>query len=118
MPEGHWGWRGPCPDVSGWKCGPFIFVGGQISADEHGKTIGVGDIEVQTRSVFENIRKALNEVEADLQQIVKFNTFYAFEGDGDEVPEYWKKMTKTRLELLSDPGPRRHRDPRQRHRSS
>lgn len=105
MPAGHWDWSVPVPFSQGWKCGPFIFVGGQISADENGKTIGVGDIAVQTRNVFENIKKVLNEAGADLHHIVKFNTFYAFEGDGDEVREYWEKMTATRVEYLPDPGP-------------
>ena len=46
MPQGHWGWSIPVPFSQGWRVGNLIFVGGQISADEHGRTIGVGDIEV------------------------------------------------------------------------
>lgn len=105
MPEGHWDWSIPVPFSQGWKCGPLIFVGGQISADEHGRTIGAGDIAVQTRNVFENIRKVLNEVGADMRHIVKFNTFYVFEGEGDEIREYWEKMTAVRLEYFEEPGP-------------
>jgi 2-iminobutanoate/2-iminopropanoate deaminase len=105
MPENHWDWTMPVPFSQGWKCGPLIFVGGQISADEHGRTIGVGDIEVQTRNVFENIRKVLAEVGAEMRHLVKFNTFYVFDGHGDELREYWERMTKVRLEFLKDPGP-------------
>jgi 2-iminobutanoate/2-iminopropanoate deaminase len=105
MPSPFWDWSIPVPLSQGWRCGPFIFVGGQISADEHGRTIGVGDIEVQTRNVFNNIRRVLNEVGADMHHIVKFNTFYVFEGQGDEIREYWEKMTAVRLEFLADPGP-------------
>jgi 2-iminobutanoate/2-iminopropanoate deaminase len=105
MPADHWDWSIPTPLSQGWRCGPFIFVGGQISADEKGKTIGVGDIELQTRNVFENIRKVLNEVGADMRHVVKFNTFYVFEGEGDAIREYWEKMTHVRLEYLPDPGP-------------
>lgn len=105
MPEGHWDWSIPVPFSQGWRCGDFIFVGGQISADEHGVTIGPGDIEVQTRNVFENIRKVLNEAGADMNDIVKFNTFYAFEGEGDEIREFWEKMTNVRLEFFEEPGP-------------
>ena len=43
----------------------LLFVGGQISADEHGQTVGVGDIEVQTRNVFQNITTVLEEAGAD-----------------------------------------------------
>ena len=77
MPKGHWNWSIPVPFSQGWSVtgGRLIYVGGQISADEHGRTIGVGDIEVQTRNVFNNIRKVLREAGADMQDIVKFNTF-------------------------------------------
>lgn len=105
MPKDHWDWSMPVPFSQGWKMGNLIFVGGQISADENGKTIGVGDIEVQTRNVFQNIRKVLNEVGADLEDIVKLNTYYAFEGEGEEITEFWEKMTKVRMEFLADPGP-------------
>ncbi|MCW2523909.1 MAG: hypothetical protein JWO63_2244 [Frankiales bacterium] len=105
MPADHWDWSMPVPFSQGWKCGPLIFVGGQISADEHGRTIGAGDIEVQTRNTFENIRKVLAEVGAEMKHIVKFNTFYVFDGEGDELTEYWEKMTKVRLEYFQEPGP-------------
>lgn len=37
--------------------------------------------------------------------IVKLNTFYCHE-EGEEVEvEFWKKMTRVRLEFLPDPGP-------------
>jgi len=105
MPAGHWDWSIPVPFSQGWKCGDFIFVGGQISADATGKTVGPGDIEVQTRNVFENIRAVLREADADMDDIVKFNTFYYFEGDGDAIREYWETMTRVRLEFFSEPGP-------------
>lgn len=105
MPKNHWDWSMPVPFSQGWKVGNLIFVGGQISADEHGKTIGVGDIETQTRNVFQNIRKVLNEVGADMADVVKLNTYYSFEGTGAEITEFWEKMTKVRMEFLPNPGP-------------
>jgi enamine deaminase RidA (YjgF/YER057c/UK114 family) len=105
MPEGSWDWSMPVPFSQGWKVGNLLFVGGQISADEHGRTIGAGDIEVQTRNVFTNIRRVLNEVGADMHHIVKFNTFYVFDGEGDAIREYWEKMTAVRLEFFQEPGP-------------
>jgi 2-iminobutanoate/2-iminopropanoate deaminase len=105
MPAGHWDWSMPVPFSQGWMCGPLIFVGGQISADEHGVTIGAGDIAVQTRNVFENIRKVLSEVGADMRHIMKFNTFYVYDGEGDDIREYWERMTKVRLEYFDEPGP-------------
>jgi 2-iminobutanoate/2-iminopropanoate deaminase len=105
MPEGHWDWSMPVLFSQGWKCGPLIFVGGQISADEQGRTIGPGDIAIQTRNTFENIRKVLNAVGAEMRHIVKFNTYYVFDGEGDELTEYWERMTKVRLEFFEEPGP-------------
>ncbi|MDX6728791.1 MAG: hypothetical protein QOK49_3596 [Baekduia sp.] len=105
MPADHWDWSMPVPFSQGWKCGPLIFVGGQISADDQGRTIGAGDIEVQTRNTFENIRKVLAEVGAEMKHIVKFNTFYVFDGEGEALTEYWEKMTKVRLEYFEEPGP-------------
>ncbi len=104
MPKGHWDWSMPVPFSQGWKVGNMIFVGGQVSGDEDGNTIGSGDIAVQTRNVFENIRKVLNEVGADMKDIVKLNTYYVFDGDEQETTEFWEKMTKVRMEYLSDPG--------------
>ncbi|MDQ0217398.1 RidA family protein [Peribacillus cavernae] len=105
MPKNHWNWSMPVPFSQGWKVGNLIFTGGQISTDENGKTIGVGDIETQTRNCFENIRTVLNEAGADLKDIVKLNTYYVFNGDEKEATEFWEKMTKVRMEYLADPGP-------------
>jgi enamine deaminase RidA (YjgF/YER057c/UK114 family) len=105
MPANHWDWSIPVPFSQGWKCGPFIFLGGQISADEKGRTVGVGDIETQTRNTFENIRKVLAEVGAEMKHIVKFNTYYVFDGEGEDLREYWERMTKVRLEFFEEPGP-------------
>ena len=105
MPKNHWDWSMPVPFSQGWRVGNLIFVGGQISADEHGRTIGVGDIETQTRNVFEGIRRVLREAGADMKDIVKINTFYIFEGEGDELTEFWERMTKVRMEFFEEPGP-------------
>lgn len=105
MPKDHWDWSVPVSFSQGWKVGNFIFVGGQVAFDKDRNIIGKGDIEAQTRAVFDNIRKVLNEVGADMKDIVKFNTFYTFDGEGEEVNEFWRKMTDVRLEYLPTPGP-------------
>ena len=104
MPPNHWDWSIPVPFSQGWKCGDFIFVGGQISSDASGRTIGAGDIATQTRNVFENIRKVLNEVDADMDDVFKFNTFYYLDAEGDDIREYWEAMTRVRLEYFKEPG--------------
>src|SRR5512145_3154005 len=105
MPEGHWYWSMPVPFSQGWKVGDLIFVGGQISADRHGRTVGPGDIAQQTRDTFENIRRVLAEAGADIRDIVKLNTYYHLDGEGEAIRRNWENMTKVRMEYLADPGP-------------
>ena len=108
MPKDLWDWPVPTPFTQGWKISgdyELIFVGGQISVDENNNIIGKGDIEVQTRNVFQNIEKVLRDAGAKMTDVVKFNTFYCFEGSGKEVQDFWEKMTKVRLEFFETPGP-------------
>jgi 2-iminobutanoate/2-iminopropanoate deaminase len=104
-PAGHWDWHIPTPFVQGWQLGRLVFVGGQLSADEHGEVIGRGDIEVQTRNVFENVTRVLAEGGATWADVVKLNTYYVFDGPPAEAQTYWEKMTRVRLEYLLAPGP-------------
>jgi enamine deaminase RidA (YjgF/YER057c/UK114 family) len=55
--------------------GRFVFVSGQLPLDEAGNIVAVGDIETQTRAVFENRRKSLESVGARFDQIVKLTAF-------------------------------------------
>ncbi len=110
MPKDHpWTWSVPMGSSQGWRCGDFIFVGGQISSDREAKTVGVGDIELQTRNVMDMIRMVLKEADADMQDIVKLNTFYRFppgtEQEGDEERLLWEKMNAVRQEYFGTPGP-------------
>ncbi len=105
MPAGHWNWSMPTNFSQGWRAGDLLFVSGQISTDANGRTIGAGDIATQTRNVFENMRKVLREAGADMENVVRLNTYYNFEGQGREVTEFWEKMTKVRMEYLQNPGP-------------
>lgn len=105
MPNNHWDWSMPVSFSQGWKVGNLVFVGGQVPFDENRNIIGIDDIEAQTRAVFNNIRQVLKEVGADMDDIVKFNTFYKYDGEGEAVNEFWQKMTEVRLEFLHEPGP-------------
>jgi 2-iminobutanoate/2-iminopropanoate deaminase len=104
-PEGHWDWHIPTPFSQVIKAGRTIYVGGQLSADEKGNVVGQGDIELQTRNVFENITKMLAAAGATWRNVVKLNTYYVFTGDNSEAQAFWEKMTRIRLEYLANPGP-------------
>jgi len=105
MPEGLWYWPIPVPFSIGWRVGNLVFSGGHVALDGNMGIIGVGDIEVQTRTVFENLTKTLTEAGAEWRHVVKLNTYYEFDGEGDELTRFWEKMTRVSLEFVSDPGP-------------
>ena len=105
MPRNHWDWSMPVPFSQGWRIDDLIFVGGQVSADARGRTVGAGDIAVQTRNTFEFIKRVLEEAGGDLSDIVKLNTYYQYEGEGTDITRFWEEMTEVRKEYLADPGP-------------
>ena len=105
MPAGHWDWHVPTPFSQGGRVGQLGFVGGQLSLDERGAVIGAGDIEVQTRNVFQNVTTVLENAGASWDDVVKLNTYYVFDGDPADAQAFWTKMTNVRMEFLPDPGP-------------
>jgi enamine deaminase RidA (YjgF/YER057c/UK114 family) len=105
MPRAHWSWTIPTNFSQGWRCGDFVFVGGQVSADERGRPIGIGDMELQTRNALTAVSRVLEEAGSRLDEVVKLNTFYVQHGDGDEVRLAWERLTQVRQEFFSEPGP-------------
>lgn len=55
--------------------GRMIFVSGQVSLNKEGQVVGVGDIAVQTKQVFENIRAALDASGVTFDQVIKLTFF-------------------------------------------
>ena len=53
----------------------LIYVAGQTSVDANGKLVGKGDIEAQTRQVFQNIKHCLEAAGATFDQVVKINVY-------------------------------------------
>ena len=48
------------------RVGAFIAVGGTAPVDQDGKTVGVGDVFLQTKQCFEIIKAALEEAGSGL----------------------------------------------------
>lgn len=48
--------------------------------------------------MFESIPTVLAEAGATMADIVKLNTYDVFKGKGDEIREFWEKMTSVRME--------------------
>jgi 2-iminobutanoate/2-iminopropanoate deaminase len=93
------------PFSQGWRVGNLLFSGGQLSADAEGNVLGAGDIEAQTRNVYENITRVLAEGGATWSDVVKLNTYYVYDGPEADAQAFWEKMTRVRLEYITDPGP-------------
>jgi 2-iminobutanoate/2-iminopropanoate deaminase len=105
QPTGHWDWHIATPFSQGWRVGNLLFTGGQLSADAEGNVVGVGDIEVQTRNVYENLTRVLHEGGATWNDVVKLTTFYVYDGEESQAQGYWETMSRVRFGYIPDPGP-------------
>ncbi len=52
------------------KVGDTIYLSGQVSHDEKGDIVGLGDIEAQMRQCYANVQKVLSQYGATLDNIV------------------------------------------------
>ena len=73
QPKGLWDPRPRFAQVV--QSGKQIYIAGQTSVDEQGNVVGKGDIEVQTRQVFQNLEKCLKSVGAGFHHVVKLNIY-------------------------------------------
>jgi reactive intermediate/imine deaminase len=53
----------------------MIYISGQIALNPEGQLVGAGDLALQTRQVFDNIKSALEAAETGFGDVVKL-TFY------------------------------------------
>ena len=77
--------------------GRLIFISGMVALDEAGEVIGPGDMEAQTRSVFQQIGALLQEAGASMKDVVKITTFVT------DMSQYGK-FAAARKEVFA-PGP-------------
>lgn len=65
----------------------IIFVSGFTSRNKEGDVVGIGDIKLQTEIVLKNIKNALQEVGADMNNIVKMTIYIRDMNDFKEIHE-------------------------------
>lgn len=58
--------------VEGWRT---IFIAGQLARDRQGHVVGKGDMRAQMRQVGENLKAALADAGATLNELVKTTTY-------------------------------------------
>jgi enamine deaminase RidA (YjgF/YER057c/UK114 family) len=100
-----WSWRTASPFSHTVEVNDQIFISGQPSLDAAGIILAPDDIANQTRHVFENMKAALLRHGLGLENLVRLNTYYVFDGTDEDATEYWESMTRVRLEYFPDPGP-------------
>lgn len=88
------GWSKETPYSQALKAGNLIFVAGQTSTDEQGKTVGKDDVKVQARQVFNRIKTILGTAGAGMEDITQMTVFFTDMHDIDAVREVRKEFFK------------------------
>lgn len=101
----NWSWKTNSPFSQAVEIGDQVFVSGQQALTRDGEIVAPGDIGSQTRSVFENMKAALNSAGLQMSDLVRLNTYYVYDGADEDATEFWEEMTRVRLEYFADPGP-------------
>lgn len=73
--------------------GDFVYVSGQLSHDEKGNLVGVGDFDKQVRQTYDNIAKLLKKFGASLDDVL-YETVYVtdLEKQGESLAKIHKKF--------------------------
>jgi len=83
-PKGHWAWPIQVTHQHGVRCGPMIWVGGQLDMTESGEVCRAGDLFAQVPQVARHLGNVLTELDSELSDLVKLLCFYVNDGSVDE----------------------------------
>jgi len=81
MPAHAWNWSMPTPLSQGWRVGPVVYAGGQISADRLGKTVAPDDVTQQTINTMDFLHHVLHDAGAGFEDIVSLKIAYQHHGN-------------------------------------
>lgn len=81
--------------------GTTIYISGQVPLDASGSVVGAGSLERQARKVFSNLKAALDEVGATLDDLVRIGIYVV--GHDDEKLEVIRRVRDE--ELPASPPP-------------
>ncbi len=79
------------------RAGKQVYVAGQTSVDGEGNVVGKGEIEVQARQVFQNLRRCLEAAGADFDHVVKLNIY------STDLDAHREVITRLRREYFREP---------------
>ena len=74
------------------QVGELLFISGQVSQDNRGNMVGVGDCASQTRQVMSRIRTIVQAAGASMEDVVKITAFLTNVAD---YPAYNKVRSET-----------------------
>ena len=57
------------------RAGNTVYISGQVSFDREDRIVGKGDIEAQTRQVFENMKAVLEAAGGSMDDVVRINVY-------------------------------------------
>lgn len=78
--------------------GRLVFISGMLAKNADGDIVGVGDIEMQTRQVCENLKAAVEEAGGTLDDICRVDVYV-------RNMEQFDKIHKVRRAYFSEPPP-------------
>jgi reactive intermediate/imine deaminase len=73
-----WTWQEPLGFAQAWRvdgAGSTIFVAGQVAISPEGEVQAPGDVEAQTRHVFENLNTVLQQAGASFDDVVRLTLY-------------------------------------------
>jgi enamine deaminase RidA (YjgF/YER057c/UK114 family) len=77
------------------KVGDTIYLSGQVSHDDKGEFVGVGDMEAQMRQAYANVARLLGEYGATIDNIVDEVLFVT------DMKDAFVAATKCRMDVFS-----------------
>jgi enamine deaminase RidA (YjgF/YER057c/UK114 family) len=97
----HWSWPSDSPFSHGVRCGELLLVSAQSARDASGAILYRDDIVSQAKLTIENIARVLAGMGADLDDVVKLNTWFVGQGTDED----WRRAARVRSEAFRFPGP-------------
>jgi enamine deaminase RidA (YjgF/YER057c/UK114 family) len=100
-PRAHWTWPPGAEFSHGLRCDDLMFLSGNMALNDRGAAPHPKDIVAQAKLTLDNIRKVLLGLGAEMDDIVKLNTYYVGHGTLAD----WEQAAQVRSSAFKTPGP-------------
>src|SRR5690606_5601206 len=98
---GHWTWPTGTSFSHGIRCGEILLISAQTARDAGGAVAYPDDIVSQAQLTIENIGRVLSAMGADVDDVVKLNTWFFGQGTDQD----WRRAARVRSDAFRFPGP-------------